>query len=297
MSESAVYRIPSSAFADFWERATAEIVSTITELLFYGILLVLSSFAINILVKRQPARSWTLIGTTALMLLFGTTQVFLRLGSAWTGAERLYVRVALGEAAADRVHSLNVVWNFLEDIALVTNNLVTDGVLIYRCYLIVSYLSRVLLIITTVLSYLAAVQGDFPQLGAPSVDLRVGFILGVLTNILLVGLIAGRIMYTRRNAKRLGIEDAVRRYNNATAMIIESGAIICLWTVIYVVARSIAPETVWRAFRGGLPQLLNIVPTLIIVRVGLGHAIDAQTTMQTRVGTAGASSSDKVAIV
>ncbi|KAJ7053943.1 hypothetical protein C8F01DRAFT_1165403 [Mycena amicta] len=284
------YSVPATVFADFWQSAAAEIVCTFTELLFYGILLVLSAFAMNILLRRQAGqeRSTILVTATVLMLTLATLQLFFRFGGAYTATELLYARVEQGNGSAsavNSVHARNVMWNFLEDIALVINELVTDGVLIYRCYLIwgrnyyVIAAPSLMLLLTTILSFLSAVQGDYPQPGGPTVDLRIGFVLGVLTNMVLVGLTAGRILFTRRRAKHLGIQaEVMRRYNNATAMILESGAIICLWVIIYVILRSmnVAP-TIWRAFRGGLPQLLNIVPTMIIVRVGLGHAISART--------------------
>ncbi|KAF7307569.1 hypothetical protein MIND_00551700 [Mycena indigotica] len=285
-----VYSIPATAFSTFWNGAAAEIVCTFTEILFYGIFVVLFAFAINLLIGRHATgqeRSSILIGATLVMLVMASVQMFFRLGGAYTATELLYVRVAQGQGrAVNNVHDQNVLWNFLEDVSLVTNNLVTDGVLIYRCFLIwgrnyyVIAAPSIMLLLTTILSYLSAVQGDYPQPGGPTVDLRIGFLLGVLTNLVLVGLTAGRILFTRHRARQLGIQaDVVRKYNNATAMILESGAIISVWTVIYVILRSMnVPDTVWRAFRGGLPQLLNIVPTLIIVRVGLGHAIDARTT-------------------
>jgi len=304
-NSTTVYSVPSDIFADFWDAAAAEIVCTFTELLFYGVFFILSAFAFNLLLGRRAAsggqeRSYLLIGTTFAMFILATSQMFFRLGGAFTAAEQLYVRTAQGAGASlNKVNAQNVFWNFMEDMFLVTNDIVTDGVLIYRCYLIwgqnyyVIIAPSVMLLLTTILSYLSAVQGDYPQPGGPTVDLRIGFLLGVLTNILLVGLIAGRILFTRKNARRLGIQpDVVRRYNNATAMILESGAIICVWVVTYVVLRSLnVPPTVWRAFRGGLPQLLNIVPTLIIVRVGLGHAIDAKTSMRSGMSTTVSSTS------
>ncbi|KAJ6495028.1 hypothetical protein C8R45DRAFT_162754 [Mycena sanguinolenta] len=77
--------------------------------------------------------------------------------------------------------------------------------------------------------------------------------------------------------------DVIRRYNTAIAMVLESGTILTVWVVIYLILRSMTPPTVWRIFRGGLAMLLNIVPTLIVVRVGLGHSINESE--RTRIGT------------
>ncbi|KAJ7664954.1 hypothetical protein B0H14DRAFT_2658526 [Mycena olivaceomarginata] len=59
----------------------------------------------------------------------------------------------------------------------------------------------VMLLLTSILSYLSAVEGDYPSAKGPAVDLHIGFLLGVLTNIVLVGPTAGRIFHTRRTAR------------------------------------------------------------------------------------------------
>jgi len=173
----------------------------------------------------------------------------------------------------------NLDLNFVEDVLLVTNNLVSDGLLIYRCYLIwgrnkyIAIGAGLMLLLTTILSYISAVEGDYPSAAGPAIDLRIGFLLSVLTNMVIVGLTVGRILHTRRKARTILQRDVARRYNTAAAMVLESGAIVCAWVIAYVVVRSMSPPTVWRIFRGGLAQMLNIVPTMIVVRVGLGHDI------------------------
>jgi hypothetical protein len=87
------------------------------------------------------------------------------------------------------------------------------------------------------LSYISAVEGDYPSAAGPSIDLRIGFLMGVFTNILLVGLTgtsiavfhscggtdvsppAGRIFHTRQKSRGFLKNDVVRRYNTAMAMV------------------------------------------------------------------------------
>ncbi|KAJ7492064.1 hypothetical protein FB451DRAFT_1165242 [Mycena latifolia] len=281
------YTVPATVFSDLWTFASADVYEAITEVLLYGILLVLVAFATSLLSRRQAAGGRILGAATGVMFLLATIQLGARLMSTSQACRILYLAVQ-GEVQpqsliANKAMSRWVNVNFVEDVLLVTNNLVTDGVLIYRCYLIwgrnkwIAIGPGVLLLLTSILSYVSAVEGDYPTAAGPMIDLRIGFILSVVINLLLVGLTAGRIWYTRRKARGFLQKDVLLKYNTATVMMLESGAILCAWVVAYVVVRSISPPTVWRIFRGGLAQMLNIVPTLIVVRVGLGHTIQETT--------------------
>jgi len=285
------YTIAASTFSQFWEIATAELNATLTEMLFYGILLVLVAFALNLLVRRRAAGGPILLIATCLMFLLATVQFIARILASQKAFDVLYLAVegqfASNSALARNAAAQNLALNFVEDVLLVTNNIVTDGMLIYRCFLIWerNYYAiaapAILLFVSSILSYLAAYEGDYPTAAGPTVDLRIGFALSVLTNIVLVGLTAGRILFTRRKARIAGMHhEVLERYNTATAMVLESGGILCAWVIVYVVLRSIAPPTVWRVFRGGMAQILNIVPTLIVVRVGLGNSRGNDSTLK-----------------
>ncbi|KAJ7157182.1 hypothetical protein C8R46DRAFT_1225787 [Mycena filopes] len=281
----AEFTIPASTYTQFWDLAAAELYEAMTEMLFYGMLLVLVAFAMNLLVRRQAAGGPILLVATGGMFLLATAQFAARILASQKAVDVFNLAVqgqfATNSVLARNAAAQNLALNFAEDIMLVTNNVVTDGVLIYRCFLIWgrNYYAiaapSLLLFLSTILSYLAAYEGDYPSSSGPMVDLRIGFALSVLTNIVLVGLTAGRILFTRRKAMVAGMHaEVLQRYNSATAMVLESGGILCAWVVVYVILRSMSPPTVWRVFRGGLAQILNIVPTLIIVRVGLGHAVN-----------------------
>jgi len=281
------YTISASVFSFYWDLAAAELFAAMSEMLFYGILLVLVAFAVNLLWRRQAGGRVLLI-STAVMFVLATVQFGARL-QATAKAFDVFNLAVQGEfspqsARARDAAAQNLAFNFLEDVLLVTNNAFTDGVLIYRCFLIcgsnyyVIIAPSLMLLLTSILSYISAYEGDYPSAAGPSIDLRIGFALSVLTNIVLVGLTAGRILHTRRVARRAGMQTDVRRFNTAVAMVLESGAILCAWVIVYVILRSISPPTTWRVFRGGMAMLLNIVPTMIVVRVGLGHAIDSENT-------------------
>ncbi|KAJ6622446.1 hypothetical protein B0H10DRAFT_2187564 [Mycena sp. CBHHK59/15] len=104
-------------------------------------------------------------------------------------------------------------------------------------------------------------------------------------------LTAGRIWWVTRTQRAVFGSAFTPRYNAAIAIILESGAIYCLGLVFQVVALSVQdsfPTAVYLS-HGTAGQLVNIAPTLIVLRVGLGHAVptaatDATTTVpQSRV--------------
>ncbi|KAJ7069058.1 hypothetical protein B0H15DRAFT_122640 [Mycena belliarum] len=290
------FTVSSTVFAEFWTFASADLYELITEVLFYGILLVLVAFAVTLLSRKRQAVGGSVLGAaTGVMLIFATAQLLARFVATFE-AFRVFSLAVQGQRApesdiARRAMSKYIDVNFAEDVLLVTNNLFTDSLLIYRCFLIwgrnkyIIIGPGLLLLLSAALSYVAAVQGDYPTAGGPTVDLRIGFALSVFTNLLLVGLTAGRIWYTRRRAHGFLEKSVAARYNTAIMMVLESGGILCAWVVAYVVVRSISPPTVWRVFRGGMAQMLNIAPTLIVVRVGLGHTIQETTGTWTANGS------------
>ncbi|KAJ7762369.1 hypothetical protein DFH07DRAFT_956844 [Mycena maculata] len=281
------YTVSASVFASFWTFASADLFEAMTELALYGVLVVLVAFAAALLCRPRAGRTPVLAISTVLMFVLATVQLAARLRATASAFQVFYLAVqgqfTPQSPAANGAMAQYIGYNFAEDILLVTNNIVTDGLLIYRCFLIwdrnryIVVVPTLMLLLTAILSYLSAYEGDYPTAAGPSVPLPVGFSLGLLTNIVLVGLTAGRILYTRFKLRGLQNHEA-RRYNTAAAMITESGAIVCAWTVVYVIVRSLSPPTVWRIFRGGLAQILNIVPILIVVRVGLGHSLQGTET-------------------
>ncbi|KAG8703271.1 hypothetical protein FRC08_002970 [Ceratobasidium sp. 394] len=95
---------------------------------------------------------------------------------------------------------------------------------------------------------------------------RAAFLLSLATNILTTFLIAYRILTTARNAP--GSVD-VRPYLRGLAVIVESAAIYSIALVVYLILFLMSSNVQYIIFSSLCP-LVGIVPTLIIVRVGLG---------------------------
>ncbi|KAJ7037329.1 hypothetical protein C8F04DRAFT_1093314 [Mycena alexandri] len=88
-------------------------------------------------------------------------------------------------------------------------------------------------------------------------------------------LTAGRIWYIQRESKAMSCQSFQKRYATAIAIVLESGVLYSLCVIIYVISTSIktklASETIFNGVAWSMVQIgVNIAPTLILVRVGMG---------------------------
>ncbi|KAJ7167957.1 hypothetical protein C8R46DRAFT_1270602 [Mycena filopes] len=174
-----------------------------------------------------------------------------------------------------------------QDLVLVTNTVITDGLLVYRCYLVLGRPSKIYIIApmlvmcgTLATGYVTSYDQDYSR-GPAHIDPRIVFTLNLLTNFVLMTLTAGRIWWvTRKQREVLGHDlESTSQYNAAIAIILESGAIYCCGLIFQVVSLSIQdshPTAVYLS-HGTISQLVNIAPTLIVVRVGMGHTAPTMT--------------------
>ncbi|KAJ6590486.1 hypothetical protein DFH09DRAFT_1358699 [Mycena vulgaris] len=230
----------------------------------------------------RPAGSRFLLVTTSAMFLLGTldtlisvvqTGIVIRLNKEliqgspdFPGLSRLFFRVDL-----------------VGGIGLAVNNFVTDLVFLYRCYVIWGS-KKTVLILPGISIFATVVVGCISVVGLDVnsesyIDTRIPFIMGAGTNVIFVCLTAGRIWYIRHEAHIVNGNTFRKRYDTAIAMILESGGIYCVLVILEVIARSFGGEKspsdfvlIIRGVIGGMAsQGVNIVPTLILVRVGMGH--------------------------
>ncbi|KAJ7108236.1 hypothetical protein C8R44DRAFT_803845 [Mycena epipterygia] len=283
------YTVDPTVFSNYWEFSLSQVYATCPEILLYGIFLVLLAASVYLLYHRTGEGRLLLAIVTSLMAVLATLQLVVRVGETVLSFQ-LFQLAIQGEIWP---HSARTVRYFLlydrfyiiEDLLLVTNNLVTDSLFIYRCFIIwgrkihVVILPILMLLITTVLGYISTYKDDYSQSGS-YIDSRIPFLLSILTNVLLMALTAGRIWWIRRDACIVLESSSLRVYNTVIAIILESGAIYCLSITLYLIS-----ATVWNSdsnnfapminvLRGALPQIVNIAPTLIIVRVGLGRSVE-----------------------
>ncbi|KAJ8517672.1 hypothetical protein ONZ45_g5165 [Pleurotus djamor] len=156
-----------------------------------------------------------------------------------------------------------------------TNSAIADCVIIYRCYIVWGFnkyfiLPMILVLTTTVYGYTMG-------LSVGTISLTLG------TNIIVTGLTAGRLWWGARQTAKVFGKEHKDKYSKATAIVLESGAIYSLSLLVFLVLmrlelgtrRSVPANT----YACELPksyviylivsQLVGIIPTLIIVRVGL----------------------------
>ncbi|KAF7330662.1 hypothetical protein MSAN_02451500 [Mycena sanguinolenta] len=224
------------------------------------------------------------LATAGTVLVVSTTGISMRM---------VYLLVQGNTDLPDRLLKIYQSLALVQDIILAINNLVTDLLFLYRCYVI--WGSRKIILVLPAMMILATVVGGcvtglgyygIVKLNIP-IDPRVPFILGGSTNILMMCLTAGRIWYIRREVRSLStLKPLQQRYNTVVAIILESGILYCLCVIIYVISISINESTwfgtVFNGVAWGLVQLgVNIVPTLILVRVGMGRSTENSTTMPT----------------
>ncbi|KAF7375577.1 hypothetical protein MSAN_00446000 [Mycena sanguinolenta] len=276
------YTIAPSTFLRYWQFTVSQVCGLFTAILLYGVLFVLLCIAAPGLYHWGGGARKMLAAATFAMGLLATSQIVIHVIVTLLHLKilRLEIEGETWPTSPTRARAVNLLFRLeaAEDFLLTTNNVVTDGLFIYRCFLVWGRNSRVvllpilMLIATTVLGYWSSYRDDLvdPYL----IDQRIAYIMVLLTNIVLLILTAGRIWWIRREAIRVLESAHIRKYNTIVAIILESGAIYCLSIIFFLIsisATSSPDTTISQISQSALPQIMNIAPTLIIVRVGLGH--------------------------
>ncbi|KAJ7214109.1 hypothetical protein GGX14DRAFT_542332 [Mycena pura] len=228
-------------------------------LLLYGIYINLFILAIYTLSRQnKTAGKNVLLLACGTMFVLGTTQTILWV---WSGAVNISILQELVDTGAH-----------LDQADFVEKSL-------YRCYKIwgsrkMAVLLPATLILTTV-GVTVASTVLLPR-GTLDVLIRITFGLGVATNLVLMSL-TGNSIDTPYCLwlKKLSGSDMV-------AAALESGALYGLCSIVLVIFGRNEDLGVYPIIAGASSQIMNIAPTLIMVRVGLGHNIqDSVSTVQT----------------
>ncbi|KAJ7040871.1 hypothetical protein C8F04DRAFT_1253373 [Mycena alexandri] len=239
--------------------------------LFYGIYLVLFCICIYILLHRpRNAANGILLGTAILLFALSTIQAVLNLllGSI----EILH----LGDKfPADSIGSA-------DDMLYVANNIVADSLLIYRCWVVWNRNIFVTIPGLTGLVILIVFSAD------QQIPLSAYYAMTLATNVVLSVLTAGRIWWIGRQSRlaQTSKSSAQSPYASTISIILESGIIYSVFVVVRIAVDDLQPENVVFFVTEMLRQIVGIVPTLIIVRVGLGMSVESSSS--TASGTAGA---------
>jgi len=224
---------------------------------FYGIYLVLFSICMYILLRRPRNISNTILLATAISL-FTLSSI------------QAIFNIILGSADIDGIDIPYENIAMANDMIYVANNVLADGLVIYRCYIIWNH-NIYIVILPIILLIVTSIFGWDILLPLPPF-----FELSLATNVLVTGLTAGRIWWICRQARTYLKTDMQKRYVSSIAIIVESGVIYSASVLTYLILDAIpstreTPIPIVEV----LAQLVGIVPTLIIVRVGLGLSVQS----------------------
>ncbi|KAJ7741394.1 hypothetical protein B0H16DRAFT_1890570 [Mycena metata] len=267
------YIVDSSSFDSKWWALSARIIDACVQLMLYGIYVVLFVLAIYTLSSRKSTGKKLLLGYTWIMAIFGTVQLVLCLVELWIGARCVEVDVTGNFTSQPELAKLGPLsWslNTAQEMIFAGNNLVTDTLLLYRCFVIWGSAWRPM-VFPGVLMACTFVAGCVNNLvGVPAAMFRLPYIFAALTNLVLVAFIGGRIWCIRQDARLVAGDELRKQYDTVIAMILESGAVYLVVSLLLAVFQSGMAFSILQSIAA---HMVNIVPTLIIVRVGLGHNI------------------------
>ncbi|KAJ6616334.1 hypothetical protein B0H10DRAFT_1399638 [Mycena sp. CBHHK59/15] len=238
---------------EFWYEISHMWVGT----LFYGIYLVLFCICIYILLHRPRNLGNTVLLVTAISLFtLSTIQAIFNL--------------ILGTADIDGIDIPYDQISMANDMIYVANNVLADGLVIYRCYIIWNH-NLYVVILPIMLLIVTSIFGWDILLPLPPF-----FELSLATNVLVTGLTAGRIWWICRQARTYLKTDTQKRYVSSISIIVESGVIYSASVLTYLILGAIpSASVVQNPIVEMLAQVVGIVPTLIIVRVGLGVSVQS----------------------
>ncbi|KAJ7223381.1 hypothetical protein GGX14DRAFT_427424 [Mycena pura] len=249
------YIVDLDVFDSSWRSLVLELSGAGATILLYGIYVVLFAIAVPTLARRKAPSNSIFRAVCGVTFVFSTTQTILCFA-----ASAVYIQMV--QKVVTEETNLNPspgpsqapiklyrVFSALNAAELI--------VFIYRCYMLWGSQKKVI----------------------------------VLPGILMLGTVAGRIWQKRREASYLDVNDGFKdRYNTVIAIILESGALYCICAVAVIIGSSIldgynmlyfvALGMAKQAVVSSSSYSINLVPVLIVVRVGLGHDIHA--TIQSR---------------
>ncbi|KAJ6468249.1 hypothetical protein C8R45DRAFT_1018041 [Mycena sanguinolenta] len=273
------------AFLNSPSDAIAYVLSqTFTVLILYTVYVVLFSFSLYTIVRRKSSgRRFMLIASSGMFIL-ATSGLIISIISMTIDITFLNVIIVGETVDTEGLFRYNDILRIAYYIRLATNNLLADLLFLYRCYVIwgsrrsVIILPGIFIVATCLLAYFTLGSDHSLRLSGhgPIVDLRVPYIVGGATNVLLMCLTAGRIWYKSREAHSLYGKAIRKHYNTVISMILKSGALYCLVLLLEIFSLSLASDSeavaVFQGVCDGLvEQMINIIPTLIFVRVGMGY--------------------------
>ncbi|KAJ7628903.1 hypothetical protein FB45DRAFT_919503 [Roridomyces roridus] len=242
----------------------------------YGVYVVLFWFCIKALRGSNIPYRRSLTVAVSVIFCSSTFHVVLQLVNAAELMLELLHHSCLAPREWDKI-------NIAMGALYITNNLIADGIFIYRCYCIWDRSKRIIvvpilfLITAGGLGYASVItcgMDDIAEFLFITWLFPLSLTFSVLTNVLLMALTAGRIWWIARGAREIMGPEVVKQYRTVVAMILESGALYVTPGVLYLMFMGIAPSSTVVIF-AALAQIVGIAPTIIVLRVGRGKTVDS----------------------
>ncbi|KAJ7218460.1 hypothetical protein GGX14DRAFT_695690 [Mycena pura] len=148
---------------------------------------------------------------------------------------------------------------------LAANILVADGVFVYRCYQI---WTRDIKIIIVPASLLIATTITTAVVPTGRLDERVALGFGLATNLVLLTLSVGRILYNSRTMERDFGMSAARNHNkSAMRIVIYGGVLYCATALMVLISRSVGTGSnlAFYISVGAARHVVNIAPILAVL--------------------------------
>ncbi|KAJ7853033.1 hypothetical protein B0H14DRAFT_793663 [Mycena olivaceomarginata] len=268
--------VDEDVFEATWALVESQVMVAAAALLMHGVFLLLFVLALFLLLRNYAPAQRVLLFTTILLALFATVQVSLdaALATVISSVLQIQMREGTAERVVGLLDAFSTIYNVRQGALATNNSAIADGLFLYRCSVIwsSSRYARVVVAIPLFLILMTAAIGYATIYLV--LDIRFPFVFALLTNLVLLGLTAGRIWNKRRAAAVLLGITVHRRYTATLEVILESSLLYVICDILYMssITKSVPPFGVFQNICwGGLAQLLNIFPMMMIVRVALAR--------------------------
>ncbi|KAJ7793489.1 hypothetical protein B0H14DRAFT_2926499 [Mycena olivaceomarginata] len=242
------------------------------------ICLLFFAYAVYFLRKTKTRASHLFLALSVIVVLFALTQAILDVVNAvilMRVSELLLEGGSLPEALS--------LYDTYVRIFTARQALLAINKQLYRCAVIwgSSPYARVAITIPALLIISTLAVGLWGTFELES-DTAAPFALALITNFILLGLTAGRIYRKGRQATVVLGAEAGARYNRTLEIIpVYSTSSFLL---VYIISSVVSPLSVLTALAwGAMAQVVNIVPLMIMVRVGIARSKDDPTADSRRV--------------
>ncbi|KAF8183470.1 hypothetical protein K438DRAFT_1838922 [Mycena galopus ATCC 62051] len=272
---------------------------TAVEVCLYGGYFVLVAFYLRALHARgMLMKNRFLAVATIVLFILCTFHCAFVLAVSIMGTSISMLLVTGIEFPASNIISHWISFNLAANAVYVTSNVLADVIFIYRCYAI--WNSRLTVVLLPIFLTLAVagvgyfnVFVSFTPTGAGLATLpffTASIVISLVTTSVLMALTVGRVWWLARDARHLMGEKVAGRYRTVYAMMrvstlvlrllaltllsLESGAVYLAGGVGFMFLLFLGHFQIMLTV-AVLGQLVGIAPTIIAVRVGLGHSVES----------------------